>query len=62
MSRLPASGIVDPVFWQVQFAIDEGMSLSGHVGEEDANLTVALQLHLEREMAPVAQCLCGSIC
>jgi len=21
-----------------------------------------LQLHLEREMAPVAQCLCGSIC
>ena len=33
MSGTPARRIVDPVFWQVQFAIDEGMSLSSYVRE-----------------------------
>jgi len=40
MSCLPMSHVVDPIFWQVQFAIDKGMSQGGHVGEEDANLTI----------------------
>ena len=40
MSGLPASRVGAPVFWQVQFAIDEGVSGGGDVGEEDAHLTV----------------------
>ena len=40
MSRLPASRIGDPGFWEVQFAIDERVSLGRHVREEDAHLTV----------------------
>src|SRR5260370_35889992 len=39
-SWLAMRHVVDPIFWQVQFAIDKGMSQGGHVGEEDANLTI----------------------
>ncbi len=35
-----ACRILAPVFWQVQLAIDEAMSLRRHVGEEDAHLAV----------------------
>src|SRR5258708_15767531 len=40
MRSMPASRVVDPVFWQVQFAIDESMSLSSDGREEDSHLTV----------------------
>src|SRR6266566_3609166 len=36
----PACRVVAPVFWQVQLAIDEAVSLRRHVGEEDAHLAV----------------------
>jgi len=30
---LPAWQIVAPLFWQIQLAVDEGMSAGGDVGE-----------------------------
>ncbi len=41
----------------LRVAEDVGRALAQIIYHQDT-----LQLHLEREMAPVAQCLCGSIC
>jgi hypothetical protein len=40
MSGLPAGGIVAPVLWQIQVAVDQPVAQGGDVGEEDADLAV----------------------
>src|SRR5438067_2449849 len=40
MSGLPAGGILAPVLWQIQLAIDEGMAAGGDVGEKDPDLAI----------------------
>src|SRR6266700_1482816 len=40
MDFLPASRIGTPELWEVQFAINEGVSGSAHVGEKNTHLAV----------------------
>ena len=63
MSGLPTWRIAAPLFWQIQFPVDEGMAQGRHVGEEDAHLTIfdpsrhpaILRLHARRVAAPLGK-------
>src|SRR2546421_6868504 len=35
-----ALAIIDPVFWQIQIAVNEGMSACGDIGQHDCHLAV----------------------